>query len=53
MKELKARKLKLSMEEDWEEFRDAVLKCATEVCEYRLVGRGIRKWSEWWNGKVN
>ena len=31
-----------SVEEEWNEFRDAVLKCATEVCECRLVGQRDR-----------
>ena len=41
-----------SVEEEWKVFRDTELKCATEVCGCRGVGRGIRKGSEWWNDKV-
>ena len=29
-----------SVEEEWKEFRDAVLKCETEVCGCRQVGKG-------------
>ena len=39
-------------EEKWKEFRDAALKCASEVCGYRRVGQGITKGGEWWNDKV-
>ena len=41
-----------SVEEEWKDFRDAVLECATEVCGCRRVGQGIRKGGEWWNDKV-
>ena len=40
------------MEEKYKEFKEAVLKCATVVCGCRWEGQGIRKMSEWWNGKV-
>ena len=40
------------MDKEWKEFRDAVLKCATEVCGCRRLGQGIRKGSECWNDKV-
>ena len=32
-----------SLEEEWRELREAVLRCATEVCGCRLEGHGIRK----------
>ena len=34
-----------SVEEEWKEFRDAVLECATEVCGCRWVEQGIKKGS--------
>ena len=41
-----------SVEEDWEEFGDAVMECATVVHSCRRVGQGTRKGSKWWNNKV-
>ena len=41
-----------SVEEERREFRDTVLKCATEVCGCRRVGQGIRKGSERWKDNV-
>ena len=41
------------VEQEWHDFRDAVMECATEVCGKRRVGgKGIRKGSEWWNNDV-
>ena len=41
-----------SVEEEWKDFRYAVLECATEVCGCRRVGQGIRQRGERWNDKV-
>ena len=35
--------------EEWEKFRDMVMKCTNEVCGMRRVGEQRRKGSEWWN----
>ena len=41
-----------SVEQEWKEFRDAVLKCSAAVFGCRLVGQRIRKESVWWNVKI-
>ena len=41
-----------SVEEELKELGDAVLKRAMEVCGCRLVRKGMRNGSEWWNDKV-
>ena len=41
------------VEEEWESFKEAVIKCAEEVCGKRRVRvQGIKKGSEWWNDGV-
>ena len=40
------------VEEEWQDFKETVVKHATEVCGKRVVGRGVRKGSEWWNEEV-
>ena len=40
------------VEEEWELFREAVLRCATEVCGTRKVGGTRKKGSEWWDEEV-
>ena len=40
------------VEEEWESFREAIMRCATEVCGKRVFGRGVRRGSEWWNDRV-
>ena len=32
-----------NVKEEWNEFRNAVLECATKVCSRRRVGQWIRK----------
>ena len=41
-----------NVEEEWKESIEAVSKCATEVCECRLIEKGIKKGSEWWNNNI-
>ena len=41
-----------NVEEEWMNFKCAVLETAKEVCGMRRVGRKIRKGSEWWNEVV-
>jgi hypothetical protein len=37
-----------SIEEEWEGFKDAVLRTSEEVCGLRTVGAAGKK-SEWWS----
>ena len=37
------------VEEEWELFREVVLRCAAEVCGMRKVGGARKKGSEWWD----
>ena len=48
---VKERKLG-AVESEWGSFKDSVMGCASDVCGKRIVGRGIRKGSEWWNERV-
>ena len=42
-----------SVEEEWMAFKNAVNRCAENVCGMkRLSKRGIRKGSEWWNEEM-
>ena len=41
-----------SVEEEWETFKDALLRCAKNVCGVRRVGGCRRKGCEWWNEEV-
>ena len=41
-----------TVEEEWGLFKDSIVECASDVCGKRIVGRGIRKGSEWWNESV-
>lgn len=41
-----------NVEEEWNAFRDGVLRSASEVCGRRRVGGYVRKGSEWWNEEV-
>ena len=41
-----------SVEEEWETFKDALLRCARNVCGVRRVGGCRRKGCEWWNEEV-
>ena len=41
-----------SIEEEWETFIDALLRCARNVCGVRRVGGCRRKGCEWWNEEV-
>ncbi|KAK7907805.1 hypothetical protein WMY93_016417 [Mugilogobius chulae] len=38
----------VGVEEEWQQFKSAVVGCAEEVCGMRRVGGGVRKGSEWW-----
>ncbi|KAK7945076.1 hypothetical protein WMY93_000804 [Mugilogobius chulae] len=38
----------VGVEEEWQQFKSAVVGCAKEVCGMRRVGGGVRKGSEWW-----
>ena len=40
------------VEEEWRSFRDALLRCAKNVCGVRRVGGCRRKGCEWWNDEV-
>ncbi len=40
------------VEEEWQCFKDEIMKCAKGVCGMRQVGGVRRKGSEWWNGGV-
>ena len=40
------------VEEEWSSFRDALLRCAKNVCCVRRVGGCMRKGCEWWNNEV-
>ena len=40
------------VEEEWETFRESIMRCATEVCGKRVLGGGVKKGSEWWNDRV-
>ena len=42
----------MNVEEEWMNFKSAVLESAKEVCGMRRVGRKTRKGSEWWNDVV-
>ncbi|WP_435326731.1 hypothetical protein, partial [Klebsiella pneumoniae] len=37
---------------EWSLCRESLVGCSTDVCGKRIVGRGIRKGSEWWNEAV-
>ena len=37
------------MEEEWELFRETVIRCAAEVCGMRKIGGTRKKGSEWWD----
>ena len=39
----------LSVEKDWEKFRDIVMECTNDVYGMRHVGGQRRNFSEWWN----
>ena len=41
----------LSVEEEWELFKSAILRCAATVCGYKSIGRK-RKGSAWWDDEV-
>ena len=42
-----------NVEEEWMAFKNAVIRCASNVCGMkRLSKRGIRRASEWWNQDV-
>ena len=40
------------VEEEWELFRETVMRCAAEVCGMRKVGGTRKKGSEWWDEEV-
>ena len=40
------------VEEEWELFREAVYRCAREVCGVRKVGGTRRRGSEWWDEEL-
>ncbi len=40
------------VEEEWQCFKDEIMKCAKGVCGMRRVGGVRRKGSEWWSDEV-
>ena len=42
-----------SVEEEWEKFRDMVMKCTNYVSGMRRVGVNKSNGNEWWNEKVD
>ena len=40
------------VEEEWGLFKEAVLRCAKEVCGVRKVGGTRRRGSEWWDEEL-
>ena len=37
------------VEEEWRLIKENFVEHASDVCERRFVGGGVRKFSEWWN----
>jgi len=52
MRRFECTEVNVSVEEEWKNFKSAVLESAREVCGMRVVGRKARKGSEWWNDVV-
>ena len=42
----------VSLEKEWEQFRDIIMECTNDVCGMRRVGGQRRNVSEWWNEEV-
>ena len=41
-----------SVEEEWKNFKGAVIESAEEICGMRIIGKRAKKGSEWWNDEV-
>ena len=41
-----------SIDEEWKDFKEVVLRCAKETCGMRRIGGKKKKGNEWWNDEV-